>query len=139
MMNWDIFNLFNRNLVLLGAATIRSPWPYFSSKLESFGLTIPQEQYALYGTTLFAIGASRKPFMQAYWMNKYLRETDESVKMIYAFRGKFSHVELNGGEAYLKELRRVPHRWALLPLSFIIVEGTRIAYKRLFSSKFNDH
>eukprot|EP00455_Lapot_gusevi_P017340 TRINITY_DN1922_c0_g1_i1.p1 TRINITY_DN1922_c0_g1~~TRINITY_DN1922_c0_g1_i1.p1 ORF type:complete len:107 (-),score=0.95 TRINITY_DN1922_c0_g1_i1:61-381(-) len=103
------------------------------------GLTTPDEQYCLYMSVGVALIASRKPFMRAYWMNKYLHATDVDAKDIYAARGRFSQAELNyaekRGEQYLKELRSVPRRWALLPLSFVIVESARIAYKRFKSSK----
>eukprot|EP00455_Lapot_gusevi_P017342 TRINITY_DN1922_c0_g1_i5.p1 TRINITY_DN1922_c0_g1~~TRINITY_DN1922_c0_g1_i5.p1 ORF type:complete len:180 (-),score=18.63 TRINITY_DN1922_c0_g1_i5:61-600(-) len=121
----------------LGVAN--SSWPFYSSKLEMMGLTTPDEQYCLYMSVGVALIASRKPFMRAYWMNKYLHATDVGAKIIYAGRGRFSQAELNyaekRGEQYLKELRSVPRRWALLPLSFVIVESARIAYKRFKSSK----
>lgn len=114
-----------------------SNWPFFSPKLGLVGLSTPAEQYSLYGSVLVAMMASRKPVMQAYWMNRYLHETDQSVKKMLAGRGKFTQIELDAGAEFLKEMKRIPRRWSLLPISFLVVEGLRIAYKWVFGAYSN--
>lgn len=114
-----------------------SRFPFFSPKLVKIGLLTPDEQYCLYGSVLLFLSASRKPFMQAYWLNKYLHATDESMKDICAGRGNFSEAELRAGEKLLKELRKTPRRWAAVPVAFLIVESAIIA-KRSFS-KWKDN
>lgn len=69
--------------------------------------------------------ASWTPVRKAIFLSRYLHETDPSHKKIWAARANLSQVELDGGHEYLKELKKSPRRCALVPLTFVLVEGYR--------------
>lgn len=114
-----------------------SKFPFISPKLEKIGLSTPAEQYFFYGSVFVFLAASRKPFMKALWMDKYLNTTDASLKKMYAGRGNISTVELEAGAEYLQEMRRIPRRWAIIPVGFVIVQSARIALRSFSKSKDN--
>jgi hypothetical protein len=59
-----------------------SGYPFFSQRLKSVGLATPWEQYTLYGSVLTATVASFRPLRKGYFLNKYLSESDETLRVI---------------------------------------------------------
>ena len=91
----------------------------------------PVDQYALYGTSLIFIGGSIKPLRKAYYLNKYIHEEDKILKAIWALRGPFTQVELDGGDALLKLYKRAPRNLSALPVSFIAYVAVKKLYQLL--------
>jgi len=75
------------------------------------------------------------PIRKAIFLNKWLHEKDAALKDIWVARANLTLAEQKGGERYLTELRKVPRRYAILPVSFLIIEGIRVGYRKL-ASKF---
>jgi hypothetical protein len=99
------------------------------------GLQTPWEQYTLYGAIGTFLYGSYAPFRKAHFLHKWLHESDPCLKDIWAARANLSAAEQNGGERYLQELKRVPRRYAFIPLSFLVVEGVLTGYRK-FSDVF---
>jgi hypothetical protein len=93
------------------------------------------DQYALYGTSLLFIGGSIKPLRKAYFLNKYIHEKDPILKAIWALRGPFTQVELDGGEALLKQYIRVPRNLSVLPVTVIAFTALKKLYQWLRKQK----
>jgi hypothetical protein len=102
--------------------------------LREIGLSTPWEQYTLYGTVGTALLASLQPLRKGYYLNKWLNESDDVLKIIWAGKGKLLDSEMQAGKAYLAILRQSPRRWSLLPITFLVIEGARFGYKRMFSN-----
>ena len=110
-----------------------SKYPFFYKPLKDIGLSTPLEQYTLYGTVGTALLASLQPLRKGYYLNKWLNETDDVLKTIWAGKGKLLDSEMQAGKAYLAILRQYPRRWSLLPITFLVFEGARFGYKRIFN------
>ena len=80
-----------------------------------------------------AIYGSYKPLRKAYFLNKWLHETDESLKDIWAGRVNLSATEQKAGKRLLEELKRVPLRLSAIPVAFLIIEGSRIVWRKMGS------
>jgi len=106
-------------------------FPFYFDALKRVGLQTPYEQYTLYISFGVFLYGAYTPFRKAVFLNKWLHETDPSLKDIWAARANLSLAEQNGGERYLQELKRVPKRYAVLPLSFLLIEGIRSGYRKL--------
>lgn len=106
-------------------------FPLYIDILHKVGLETPYEQYTLYGTLGAFVYGTYTPMRKAFYLNKWLHESDESLKDIWAARVNLSAAEQKGGERYLQELRKVPQRFAVLPLSFLLIEGIRVGYRSL--------
>jgi hypothetical protein len=100
-------------------------FPLYFDVLKKVGMCTPYEQYTLYICVGCAFYASYSPARKAFFLNKWLHETDESLKDIWAARGNLTISEQKGGMRYVQELKRVPRRYALLPVSFLLIEGYR--------------
>ncbi len=81
-------------------------FPFMSGYLAYLGMSTPYEQYTFYGTTLAFVAGSVGPLRRAYFLNKYLHETEEGIKDIWAMRGGFNEVELKGGHRLLEIYRK---------------------------------
>mmetsp|Transcript_34300 Transcript_34300/g.47131 ORF Transcript_34300/g.47131 Transcript_34300/m.47131 type:complete len:136 (-) Transcript_34300:145-552(-) len=73
-------------------------YPLYSQFLRQGGLLTPVEQYSLYGSFAVAIYGSYKPLRKAYFLNKWLHETDELLKVIWAGRVNLSETEQKAGK-----------------------------------------
>jgi hypothetical protein len=100
-----------------------------SKYLTYLGMSTRYEQYTFYGTTIAFVAGSVSPLRRAYFLNKYLHETEEGIKDIWAMRGGFNEVELRGGHKLLEMYRRTPRRLAILPLTFVAFEAARQGLK----------
>jgi hypothetical protein len=65
-----------------------------------------------------------------YYLNRYLHESDEGLKLTYAFKGGLTDSELKAGNFFLEEYRRTPRRLAILPVAFIAFEAAKFAYNK---------
>jgi hypothetical protein len=110
-------------------------YPLFYKSLRDVGLSTPWEQYTLYGTVVTSVLASVKPLHKAYYLNKWLHETDDVLKIIWAGKGSLMESEMRAGKKYLTILLQTPRRWSLLPTTFIILEGFKWGYHRLFKAQ----
>jgi hypothetical protein len=72
---------------------------------------------------------------KGYYLNKYLNETDKGNKLIYAYKGGLSQIELDAGYRMLEDFRRTPRRLAMLPITFIVIETARIYYFKVLNRK----
>lgn len=106
---------------------------FYFDVLKKVGLQTPYEQYALYVSVGTFVYSSYSPIRKAFFLNRWLHETDPSLKDIWAARANLSLVEQKGGERYLQELRKIPKRYAALPLSFLLIEGICSGYRKLSS------
>lgn len=97
-------------------------FPLYFDVLKKAGLHSPYEQYGLYLTVGGAVYASWTPVRKAIFLSRYLHETDEAYKDI---RANLSSSELKAGQRYLAELKKIPKRDAMVPLTFLLVEGYR--------------
>jgi hypothetical protein len=95
-------------------------------------LTTPWEQYTLYGSVATAVFASYQPLRKGYYLNKWINEPDEILKLIWAGKGKLMDSEMQAGKVYLKILRQTPRRWAMLPVTFCVFEGLKLGYRKIF-------
>ena len=93
----------------------------------------PYEQYTLYVSVGAFLYGAYSPIRKAFFLDRWLRETDPSLKVIWAARANLSIAEQKGGVQYLQELKKVPKRYAILPLSFLLIEGIRFGYHQLSS------
>jgi hypothetical protein len=101
--------------------------------LKKLGMQTPYEQYTLYATVGAFLYGSYSPIRKAFFLEKWLHETDPSLKDIWLARANLSLVEEKGGMRYVQELKKVPKRYAILPLSFLLIEGIRSGYRQLSS------
>lgn len=106
-------------------------YPFFYKPLREIGLSTPWEQYIFYGTVGTAFIGSVQPLRKGYYLNKWLNETDDVLKIIWAGKGKLLDSEMQAGKVYLSILRQSPRRWSLLPITFLVFEGARFGYKRI--------
>eukprot|EP00597_Dinobryon_sp_UTEXLB2267_P007098 CAMPEP_0170084740 /NCGR_PEP_ID=MMETSP0019_2-20121128/19839_1 /TAXON_ID=98059 /ORGANISM="Dinobryon sp., Strain UTEXLB2267" /LENGTH=162 /DNA_ID=CAMNT_0010300935 /DNA_START=32 /DNA_END=520 /DNA_ORIENTATION=+ len=121
--------------ILPAPGTSFSSFPFTSTYLAYIGMDKPVDQYALYGTSLLFIGGSFKPLRKAYYLNKYIHEEDTILKAIWALRGPFTQLELDGGDALLKQYKRVPRNLSALPVSFIVYAALKKLYQWLQKQK----
>eukprot|EP01031_Cornospumella_fuschlensis_P029885 gene29885-36082_t len=108
-----------------------SNFPLYFDLLRKMGLETPYEQYILYVSCGAFLYGAYTPMRKAFFLNRWLHETDPSLKDIWAARVNLSTAEQRGGERYLQELKRVPKRYAVIPLSFLLIESFRIGYRKL--------
>jgi hypothetical protein len=102
-----------------------SKYPYYYKPLGKFGFRSPWEQYILYGSVATAAFASFQPLHKGYYLNKWMNESDEILKDIWAGKGKLMAYEMTAAKVYLPMLRQTPRRWALLPISFCVFQGLK--------------
>jgi hypothetical protein len=107
-----------------------SKYPFLLKPLRVIGFTTPWEQYAFYGSFGTAVFASFQPLRKGYYLNKWMNEQDEILKVIWAGKGKLLDSEMQAGKAYLTILRQTPRTWALLPISFCLFEGLKLGYRK---------
>ena len=69
-------------------------YPFYRQCVANIGLESPAEQYGLYGSIIAAVWNSITPLRKARNLKKWLSETDEGMKAIYAVRGQLSQVEV---------------------------------------------
>jgi hypothetical protein len=74
------------------------------------------------------------PLRKYYFLSKYLAEVNEGPKLVYAFKGGLTQIELNAGSYMLEEFRKTPRRLALLPVGFIVVEFFKTVYNKFKKS-----
>ena len=108
-------------------------FPLYFDVLKRVGMQTPYEQYTLYVSFGAFVYGAYSPIRKAFFLNRWLHEADPSLKDIWAARANLSVAEQKGGERYLEELKRVPKRYAVLPLSFLLFEGIRSGYRKLSS------
>lgn len=108
-------------------------FPFFNDFLTKAGLNTPYEQYCLYLSVGGAMYASWTPVRKAIFLSRYLRETDESLKDIWAARANLSSAELKGGQRYLEYLKNSPKRFGMVPLTFLLIEGIRKLKNHFFN------
>jgi hypothetical protein len=109
-------------------------FPLFFDVFKKVGLQTPYEQYTFYGSIgIFILGAY-SPIQKAHFLNKWLHETDPSLKDIWAARANLSSAEQKGGQRYLEELKKVSRRYAVLPVSFLLFESIRFGYRKMSSA-----
>eukprot|EP00597_Dinobryon_sp_UTEXLB2267_P016764 CAMPEP_0201092244 /NCGR_PEP_ID=MMETSP0812-20130820/824_1 /ASSEMBLY_ACC=CAM_ASM_000668 /TAXON_ID=98059 /ORGANISM="Dinobryon sp., Strain UTEXLB2267" /LENGTH=132 /DNA_ID=CAMNT_0047343729 /DNA_START=18 /DNA_END=413 /DNA_ORIENTATION=+ len=78
-------------------------YPFQSQWLVKLGLNSPAEQYGLYFSFGVAMAGSIRPLIKYHYLSRYLHTKEEGTKLIYAFKGGLSQIELNAGEFMLKE------------------------------------
>ena len=105
-------------------------FPFKNDLLLSMGLNSPYEQYAFYGSIGIAVFGSLQPLRRAYWLNRWIHETNNDYKMMIAGRANLSQVEMTAAKLYLQHYRSIPKRLALVPTNFIAFEFLRIAMRK---------
>ena len=108
-------------------------FPFQSKWLSAIGLLSPYEQWAFYGTLILSCSQSVRPMYKYYYMSKYLETSDKDLRLIWAFKGGLSQIELDAGRAMLEDYRRVPRRYAVIPLAFIAGEVLKVSYQKVSS------
>ena len=106
------------------------PFFGYSSRLAQIGLREQSDQWGFYFTTAVFMSQSLQPMRKAYWLQKYIHETDPDHKIAYASRGNLSTADMNASQVFLKHYRAVPRRWAVLPLTFAVFEFSKGLYSR---------
>jgi hypothetical protein len=101
-------------------------FPFQNTSLTKLGLTTPWEQYALYGSVAYSTMQSIPAMRKAYFLNKYVHETNLEFKKMWGGRANFSTAELEAAPLFLKHYKSLPRKWALLPLSFVAIEVTKL-------------
>ena len=95
-------------------------FPFESKFLSGIGLITQAEQYGFYVSAVVPVFGSILPLRKAFYINKYVHETDPLVKIAIAGRANLSQSEKEASIAYLKIYRAQPRRLALIPVTFII-------------------
>jgi hypothetical protein len=105
-------------------------YPFYYNRLKDLGLVTVWEQYALYGSVGGFLKGSFRPIRKHYFFDKWLKEQDQGLKIIWGARSGLTTLELEAGEEYLKELQRVPRRLAVIPLSFFVLESVLTGFRK---------
>ena len=95
-------------------------------------MTAQYEQFTFYGSVIFGGYKGLYELRRAHLLAKYIVEEDKMMKAIWAVKGNFSQVELEGAKYYLPILRRQPIRWSMLPVAFVVVEYMAILKRKYF-------
>ena len=94
-------------------------------------MTTQAEQYGLYISLIIPILGSVLPLRKAYYLNKYIHETDPSMKIMIAGRANLSESEKLASNEFLKYYRSVPRRLSVVPVLFIAFELARTGYGKI--------
>ncbi len=95
-------------------------------------MTSPSEQFGFYASIAVSIYGSYTPIRKAYFLNKYIHAKEPDVKLMYAGRMPFTQHELDAAELYIKEFNKVPRRYSLIPIGFLVFEFGKNWYKGFF-------
>ena len=72
---------------------------------------------------------SIRPLRRAYYINKYVHETDAEKKLYIAVNGRLTESEKQISATYLRHYRAVPKRLALIPAMFFLIESSRVGFE----------
>ena len=108
-------------------------YPFYSRFLGSLGMVEQYEQYGCYASLALFLQQSAQPMKKAYWLHKFVHETDVGFKRVWAGRGNLSTSEKEASQEFLMHYRSVPKRWAMVPFTFLIFELTKALYSRFNS------
>ena len=103
-------------------------FPFKSETLSGIGMN-QADQYGLYIATIVPIVGSIRPLRRAYYINKYVHETDAENKLMIAAKARLTEYEIKASAVFLKNYRAVPRKLAFIPALFIVVEGSRVAFE----------
>jgi hypothetical protein len=92
------------------------------------------EQYGFYGTLTLFVTQSMQPMRKAYFLQKYVHETDPEIKICYASRGNLSSADMEASKVFLKHYRAVPIKLAFIPIAFVVFEYGRMKFNSIFTS-----
>ena len=67
-----------------------------------------------------------------YYLRRYLDATDAGEKLIWAFKGRLSQIELDAGQLMLEDYRRTSRRYAMIPVAFIALELVKTSRSRSY-------
>jgi hypothetical protein len=109
---------------------IVGPFPFESKMLVGMGMTTQAEQYGLYVSLLAPVFGSVLPLRKAYYINKYVHETDPEMKIMIAGKANLSESEKLASNAFLKNYKAVPRRLVGIPATFILFEIVSLGYTK---------
>jgi hypothetical protein len=105
-------------------------FPFQNRFLTRIGLVSPYEQYAFYGSIGLTVFGSLQPLRKAYWINRWIHETNPEYKIMIAGRANLSQAERDAAKLFLQHYSSVPKKLALVPIVFITFEFIRSLFKK---------
>jgi hypothetical protein len=98
--------------------------------LDRMGMTAQVEQYGLYASIVIPVIGSFLPLRKAYYIKKYVNETDAEMKIMIAGKANLSEAEKLASTAFLKYYKAVPRRLVKIPAAFILFELVTSGYSK---------